>query len=311
MAENEWIKRYFAPAARTTGAQGLQDDVAIFPPTARARIITVDTLIERVHFLSDDPIDTVARKLVRVNVSDILAKGAEPAEALLALSWPSGRLEADLAEFAGAFRDELDAWGIALIGGDTTSHNGPLHLTMTLTGTCLSDAPISRMGAAPGQDLWVTGSIGASGKGLKSIQNGVETETFAHFYRLPAIPPLSVASIVAGHATAALDVSDGLLIDVLRLAEASGVGVRIDLKAVPVVTQAETVAQILEHCTAGDDYQVLFSAEPSHSAAIRAAMEKASITCTRIGSTTSVGALSLFHNGTPVNLPETLGFEHS
>ncbi|MCA8905409.1 MAG: thiamine-phosphate kinase, partial [Hyphomonas sp.] len=134
MAERVWIAKYFAPAAVSPGAAGLLDDVAELATGSDARIVTTDALIEAVHFLRSDPPETVARKLVRVNVSDILAKGARPSEALLTLAWPQGRDEAELARFAEALTDELEHWNIQLLGGDTTSSPGGLFLSLTLTG---------------------------------------------------------------------------------------------------------------------------------------------------------------------------------
>ena len=158
MSEFDWIARYFAPLVTTERAAGLLDDVAEL--SSHARIITTDALVEGVHFLPSDPIETVARKLVRVNISDILAKGGVPGEALLTLGWPKGRAEADLAGFAKALGEELDHWGASLIGGDTVTAPGGLFLSLTLTGhIATGEHIIRRSGAKAGDGIWITGKI--------------------------------------------------------------------------------------------------------------------------------------------------------
>ena len=172
--------------------------------------MTVDCLVESVHFFAADPIDTVARKLVRVNVSDIHAKGALPREALLVLGWPSGRSESDLKPFSAALDEELAAWGIALIGGDTVITPGHMFLSLTLTGDAIGAQPVARSGARPGDGLWVTGEIGAGWCGLRDVRQGRQSRLADH-YRVPNLPGAGGAQLVASFGTAAMDVSDGLL----------------------------------------------------------------------------------------------------
>lgn len=298
MNEFEIIARLFAPLARSAGAAGLRDDAAELTPLPSAgarRIVTVDALVEGVHFLSDDPLDSVARKLVRVNVSDIVAKGGRPEEALLTLVWPASRPVADLERFAPALGDDLALWGAHLIGGDTTSTPGPLTLSLTLFGACGAAGPVRRNGAAPGQDVWVTGEIGDAGLGLRALRGELgelsaeDREHLVSCYRVPRPPPVDFAAIVAAYATASVDVSDGLLADAGWIARESGVGLVIDPDSAPLSLPALTAVAAggmearLALLTAGDDYQTLFTAEPESRALILARASAIGLRITRLG----------------------------
>ncbi|KJS35860.1 MAG: hypothetical protein VR74_14980 [Hyphomonas sp. BRH_c22] len=311
MAEKDWIARYFAPLAKGQGAAGLRDDVAQLGTTGPVAI-TVDAMVEGVHFLASDPIDTVARKLVRANVSDLLASGAEPAEALLTLGWPKARGEAEIAAFSAALGDELSAWGAQLIGGDTVTSPLGLFLSLTLTGRCLADGPVRRTGAKPGDAVWLTGCIGGAARGWEAVSGGDKGVAggWRDAYRLPDLPPLAAAAFIARHASAAMDVSDGLLIDARSLAAASGVSLEIDLGAVPFAGGADGEAEMLKLATWGDDYQVLFTAPEAASATIAQQASDEGIQLARIGKISDMSGLSLILRGRNVNLPETLGFEH-
>ena len=316
MAEKDWIARYFAPLAAGQGAAGLRDDVAQLG-TAGPVAITVDAMVEGVHFRATDPIETVARKLVRANVSDLLASGAEPAEALLTLGWPKSRGETEIAGFAAALGDELSAWGAQLIGGDTVSNPPGLFLSLTLTGRCLSDNPVRRTSAKPGDSVWLTGCIGGAARGWDDVSEGrdaggddVGGVRWRDAYRLPELPPLATAAFIARHAHAAMDISDGLLIDARSLAEASGVGLEIDLGEVRFAGGAADEAEMLKLATWGDDYQVLFTAPEAASDQIAHEASDEGIQLARIGKISEGSGLSLILRGRSVNLPETLGFEH-
>jgi len=314
MAEFDWIAKYFAPLAKRDGAVGLLDDAAEL--SGGASIVTVDALVEGVHFLPDDPIGTVARKLVRVNVSDLIAKGARPDEALLTLGWPSGRDEAELAEFAKAFGEELDHWGISLIGGDTVRSPEGLFLSLTLTGAPVTErAPIRRSGAKVGDEIWLTGEhiIGASLQGLQDRIRGVSSVA-SGIYQLPAIPALAFAYIIATYASASMDVSDGLLADLQKLLAASGCGATLELSDLDVYnpdTVEWSLTDMLEICSAGDDYQCLFTVSPSASRAMWGAMKNANLYADTIGIVGGEAGLRLTWHEKPVPLPEKTGFEHS
>jgi len=298
MHEATWIDRYIVPLVTAPGAARLRDDVALLSASG-PMIATMDTIVAGVHFLADDPLDTVGQKLVRVNASDIFAKGAEPAEALLSIAWPNRGVESEFAALISGIACDLEEFGVGLIGGDLVGTSGPLTLTMTLTGRCINTAPVRRSGGSAGEALFVNGEIGWGGVGLRAAQDGGPAE-HAQRYRVPRISSLFAAQTVADLATASMDVSDGLLLDGARLAAASGCGLEIDLGAVPLASPTENTSEIVSQCTAGDDYRILLSAEA----------DKAVSGFTAIGKLTESQGLRLFHHGQLVNAPSTLGFEH-
>jgi thiamine-monophosphate kinase len=276
MDEFDLIKSYFAPLATSAGADALRDDVAEIAP---GLIATKDAIVEGIHFLPGDPIGTVAQKLVRVNVSDIVAKGGRPDAALLALVWPKGRDKAEIAEFARVLGNDLAKWGAHLVGGDTTSTDGPLTLTLTLMGRVGERGPVRRSGAKVGDDVWVTGTIGDGVLGLMAAQgrfgklSAEASNLLVSRYRVPEPPKLAFADVVAKFASGSVDVSDGLVADAGHVAEASGVRIVIRAGDVPLSAVAEsyvangrvTLEALL---TGGDDYQTLFTAPPSAQAEI-------------------------------------------
>lgn len=278
MDEFDLIKSYFAPLATSAGADALRDDVAEIAP---GLIATKDAIVEGIHFLPGDPIGTVAQKLVRVNVSDIVAKGGRPDAALLALVWPKGRDKAEIAEFARVLGNDLAKWGAHLVGGDTTSTDGPLTLTLTLLGRVGERGPVRRSGAKVGDDVWVTGTIGDGVLGLMAAQgrfgklSAEASNLLVSRYRVPEPPKLAFADVVAKVASGSVDLSDGLVADAGHVAEASGVRIVIRAGDVPLSAVAEsyvtngrvTLEALL---TGGDDYQTLFTAPPSARAEIAA-----------------------------------------
>ena len=310
MGERDWIARYFAPLVTAPGADALRDDVAELSVAGGRVIATTDALVEGVHFLPSDPIESVARKLVRVNVSDILAKGARPHEALLTLGWPPGRQEAQLARFAGALGEELERWNVRLIGGDTTASPQALFLSLTLTGICGPGGPVRRNGAKAGDVLWVTGEIGAACRGFGALEAGQLADPHIPAYREPSLAPLQATGLLQACATASMDISDGLLGDARMLALASGVAVRVDLAAVPFAGGADGPEDRLKLATWGDDYQILFSAREESSSQIAAWAAELGMKVTKIGTFNTGSGLTAHLDGTAVNLPETLGFEH-
>ncbi len=298
MHETRWIEDYIAPLVTAPGADQLQDDVARLSAPG-IMIATMDTLVERVHFLPTDPLDTVGQKLVRVNVSDIYAKGARPVEALLSIAWPKSLPEAEFGALMTGLRRDLEAYEIALIGGDLVGTEGPLTLTMTLTGMCFGAEPVRRSGGRAGQSLLVSGEIGWGSLGLAAAKT-LEAGDSMQRYRVPAISCETDARGVAEAASAAMDVSDGLLIDAARLGRASDCGVEIELERVPLAQVTDNVEKILNMCAAGDDYCLLISADdPERFPGF-----------VQIGILTSEPGLRAYFRGQNVNLPSTLGFEH-
>lgn len=301
MAEKRWIREYLRPLVKSPGAHMIRDDVAILRP---ATIVTTDTLVEGVHFFPDDPVYTLAWKLVRVNVSDIVAKGGFPLEALLNISWPNRRPESDFALFSVALGNALADRDIALIGGDTVVHDGPLMLSMTLTGNVYSESgqPIRRTGAKVGDGIYVSGKIGWGAQGLSDRQAGLETEA-ARRYQVPEIPGEDVARLIATHATASMDVSDGMLIDLTALLDASAVGAELELERVPLCRPIAGTEDLLSLVTGGDDYQCLFTAS-------ELPILEAGLQVTKVGRIVAGTELSLLYRNQSIPLPQRLGFDH-
>ncbi|MBL8552399.1 MAG: thiamine-phosphate kinase [Hyphomonadaceae bacterium] len=319
--ELDTIARFFAPLATHPAARKLKDDLALLQ-TRGPHAITTDTIVEGVHFLPDDPIGTVAKKALRVNVSDLAAKGALPFGIFLNLSWPAARPAAQLAGFAEALGEDLKRFRSALMGGDTTSTPGPLTISITALGRPLRRRAPSREDAKPGDDVWVTGVIGDAYLGLCALKGELKTlsprdhETLAARYRVPE-PPIAFAAAVARLARASMDVSDGLLIDAGRMADASGLAIRIEAAAVPHSAAAQRWLAVPENASrqqrllaGGDDYEILFTAEPERRAAVRRAAARAGVAVSRIGAVEKGAGLALVDaHGAPLPLGET-GYRH-
>lgn len=301
--------------ATSEDAAGLKDDVSVLPTSDRRQIITTDTLVEGVHFLSDDPIETVGQKLVLVNISDILAKGAVPTAALFNLTWPKSRGEDDLQALVSGLAQFIPS-RFPLFGGDTTSTTGPMVLSLTLIGECILDAPVRRSGGKAGDDIWVTGHIGDAFLGLlvrkAQIPNARELE---RIYQVPKIPPVEISECVARFANASIDVSDGLLADVGHVAEESGLSAVISLADVPFSTAAQSllstgVAIKTDLLSGGDDYQTLFTAPSDKRDDIKRYAARAGLHLTRIGHLEAGEGISLRNpDGSPVNFLTT-GWQH-
>lgn len=282
MNESEFIDA-LRSLARDPSARSLLDDVALLGDL----VLTHDMIVEGVHFLPDDPAEDVAWKLAAVNLSDIAAKGAEPVGCLLGFTLGDPDWNA---RFVAGLREVLGVYEMPLLGGDTVRANGPRSYGLTAIGRAVD--PPSRTGAQAGDALYVTGTIGRAGVGLALLQagkDGPEIET----YRRPR-PRIAEGRALAPNVHAMMDVSDGLLIDASRMADASGLAVTIDLDTVPVAGEA------LAAVTAGDDYELLFAA-PEGSLPVPAA---------RIGSFAPGAGLTLVRAGVPVALPPRLGWTH-
>ena len=315
MGEFDLIRRYFAPLATSPGADGLRDDVAEIAP---GLIATKDAIVEGIHFLPDDPLESVAQKLVRVNVSDIIAKGGKPDAALLALVWPKSRPHEQLEGFARGLGKDLARWGAQLVGGDTTSTDGPLTLTLTLTGRVGARGPVRRSGAQVGDDIWVTGTIGDSWLGLQAATGKLGPLTAeAHNllvskYRLPEPPRLPFADLVASHATASIDISDGLVADAGHVAEASAMrlvlmAADIPLSAVAAHYLTNAKIDLRSLLTGGDDYQTLFTAPVSARAEV-AASKEAVIRIGRVEQGSGVAVLDA--SGATLDFGGAAGWKH-
>lgn len=308
MSERAFIAHQLAPLATTAAARGLADDAAVWmPPLGRELVFTHDMLASGVHFLPSDPGADVAWKAIAVNLSDLAAMAATPMGVLLGLGL--GHDPAWRDDFAAGLAAALAHYGVALWGGDTIAGLAAPVVGVTAVGWVEPGRALGRAGARPGDALWVSGVIGAGGHGLAVARAGTadtaaDRRALRH-YRRPS-PRLALGQALGGRASAGMDVSDGLLIDAARLAQASGVAIAIALDAVPWWRADAAVDDLIAQACAGDDYELLFTAPPGLDVAALAGTGPV----TRIGTVAAGTGLTLTHHGAPVPLPARLGWEH-
>jgi len=283
-AEFALIGRHFAPLAGP-GTDNLKDDVALLtPPPGRELVLKADALVGGVHFLADDPPDLIARKLLRVNLSDLAGKGAVPIGYLMTVSVPRGTPDAWFAGFAAGLAADQKEFGVFLLGGDTTSTPGPVSLSLTMIGHAAPGATPRRGGARAGDVIFVTGTIGDGALGLAVAQGRLADATgfLLDRYRLPR-PRLGLP--VGDFASASMDVSDGLVQDLSHICRASGLAADLEWEAIPL--SAPTRAAGLDWreaiLTGGDDYEVLMAVPPERAAGLRARAAGLGIAVTCIG----------------------------
>jgi thiamine-monophosphate kinase len=301
-----------APAAR-----GLADDAAVVaPPLGNDLVATHDMMAEGVHFTPGCPPDDIGWKLAAVNLSDLAAMGARPLAALYGAGIGEGRDTGWAAAVARGLVACLDAHGCPLIGGDTIRQQGPTSLALTALGHLPHGTALGRGGGQAGDDLWVSGTIGDAGAGLAmALGQQPVVGALLRRYRRPT-PRLALGLALRGIAHAAMDVSDGLLLDASRLAEASGLSAEIRLEAVPLAsvlarTQGAAQAVRLAAATSGDDYELLFASPPDSAAAVLAAARASRTPVTPIGRLVAAGpSLVLRSADGPVPLPARLGHLH-
>ena len=266
--EDSLIARYFRPIATDPGAFRLDDDAAALNADGCDIVVTTDAIVEGVHFLPDDPPDTVARKALRVNLSDLAAKGATPAGFVLTLAL-RGADERWLQPFAAALGEDAAEFGCPLLGGDTVSTPGPLMISVTAFGRVPAGKMVHRSGARPGERVMVTGTIGDAALGLAVLKVGkihaatdiAGRDTLVGRYRVPQ-PRVALAEAVREHASAAMDVSDGLAGDLAKLCGVSDVSATIDLGSIPLSDAAQGlvsrgVVAVETLIAGGDDYEIL------------------------------------------------------
>ncbi|GBQ18454.1 thiamine-phosphate kinase [Komagataeibacter rhaeticus] len=283
-AEFGFIARIFRPLAGH-GALDLRDDAAVFtPPPGRQIVIAADAMVESVHFLPDDPAETVGRKLLRCNLSDLAGMDATPLGYLLTVSMPPARDEAWFAGFATGLARDQQEFGITLLGGDTTSTTGPLVLSLTVLGHVAPGMALRRNTARVGDGLWVTGTIGDGAMGLLARRGEIADRDgyLAGRYQLPR-PRLGLA--LGAVASAGMDVSDGLVQDLGHMARESGVGAVIHAAQVPLSPAVRMLGpQWLPTCLGGgDDYELLLAVPPGHDALLRDHAARQGVPVTRIG----------------------------
>jgi thiamine-monophosphate kinase len=296
------IERYFRPLADNADAFGLTDDAAAY----RQRpgddlVLTTDTVAAGIHFFADDPAEAIARKALRVNLSDLASKGATPYGYLLALALPENWTERWLSRFAAALAADQKTYGVTLIGGDTTKAADGLSITITAIGRVPKGEMVLRAGAEPGDAIFVSGTIGDAALGLRIRQGRLKLarggKALVNRYLNPQ-PRVSLAPAVLRHASAAMDVSDGLVGDLGHICDVSGVGAEIQAAAVPLSTQVAAALRAEPKLlgavlNGGDDYEILATVPERLADAYVAEAANAGVAVTRIG-------MILLEKGPPV-----------
>jgi len=314
-AEDRLIARYFRPLTKHPGAFELGDDAAaIAPPENCDLVLTTDGVIAGVHFFADDPPQTIGRKALRMNLSDLAAKGARPLGFLLSLALPPAVDEAWLAGFAEGLGADAEHYNCPLLGGDTDRTPGPISVSIAAFGAVPRGLMVRRSTAKPGDSVVVTGTIGDAALGLLLRRDPTLAARWrlseamtAHLkkrYLLPR-PRNALADAVLANATAAMDVSDGLAGDVAKLCRASGVAAEIAVARLPLSEAARAVlaadpALLETALTGGDDYEIVLTLPPEKLAAFRAAALAADVAVTEIGNVTAGEGVRFVHDGKPL-----------
>ena len=322
--EFDWIDLCLRPlAAGAPEALNLMDDVALVPSRPGFDlVVSKDAMVEGVHFLPDDPLDGVAGKLLRVNLSDLAAKGAEPYAYLLATAWSPRCGWPERRAFAAGLAADQSRFGLRLIGGDTVSSPGPATFSLTIFGWVPAGGLVRRSGARVGDAVLVTGTIGDGFLGLEAAQGGLGALTatqraaLADRYRRPQ-PRLGLGPALRAHASAAADVSDGLIADAGHIAAASGVQITLDLDQSPLseaaaawlAQSADAKAARLALAAGGDDYEVICTAPQAEVAALQAAAKAVGLPLTRIGQVQAGQGVACRLGGRLVSPPRA-GYRH-
>lgn len=313
-AEFELIARYFTGrgSARDDVRLSVGDDAAIVAPRAGTELVlALDTIVAGVHFPADTSGRFVGHRALAVNLSDLAAMGAEPAWALLGLTLPAVD-ESWLGEFAAGFEELARRFGVALVGGDLT--RGPLAATVTVGGFVPAGTALTRSGARPGDELWVSGTPGDAGAGLAILQaglaaDGATREELLRRFLLPE-PRVDLGLALRGHASACIDISDGLAGDLEKLCDASGIGARLDCRRLPrsaqLVECAGAAGSMRYALAGGDDYELLFTAPAAARPGIEGLTRLAPVRL--IGEITAERAVHLLGAGLERDLVH--GFDH-
>lgn len=326
MTEFDFIRNHLAPLAGPEGL-GLRDDAALLtPPSGHDLVITKDTLVEGVHFPRGMYGAAVAERLLRTNLSDLAAKGAAPLGYLLSIAVPptmNGEMMGAFAKGLAAVQESYPP--LVLYGGDTVKIAGPLVVTATVIGRVPTGKMIMRSGASSGEDVWVSGFIGEGYMGLKHVQSqkidppptGEALWRWEEAYLRPE-PRLKLGGFLRNVATAAADISDGLVADAGHIALASDIKIEFDLASVPLTTgtylwangQEDRLKAKLDIITAGDDYELVFTARPEQRELITHAAEKLEQPLSRIGRTgEGQGVVVLGYDGEAIAVASK-GYQH-
>jgi len=293
-AEDKLIARFFQPIATHPGALGLADDAAyITPPAGCDLVLKTDAIIGGVHFFAEDAAHTVACKALRVNLSDLAAKGAAPLGFLLSLALPKEIGDNWLVNFAEGLRSDSVLYACPLFGGDTDRTPGPITISIAMFGSVPEGTMVRRAGAKPGDRVFVSGTIGDASLGL-AVRNGkdwklseAQRQHLVARYLLPQ-PRNALAEAVRQHASAAMDVSDGLAGDFAKLCRASQVGASIAVERIPMSDAAQAVlaadpAMREIALSGGDDYEIVCTVPAAKAQSFRAAAQAANVPVSEIG----------------------------
>ena len=323
MQEFDLISQVFAPLAGDDApANGLKDDTACLqPPEGRDLIFTKDLMIENVHFPSNAQPSAVARRLLRVNLSDLAAAGAQPMGYMLGVAATGDEDEAWFQDFASGLKADQEEFGVRLWGGDTTSGSTSLCLSLTAVGSVPKGSGLKRTGAEVGDGIYVTGTIGDAAFGLKALEGKLvervlknDADYFTDRYWRPR-PRLSIGQGLLGVASAAVDVSDGLLADVEHLASASALKAVVETKLVPLSASLKAYVKmdpsyVNEVVSGGDDYELVFTAPRGTERQIIDIGWRAGVLITRIGDMDKGEGLSVLDlEGQAMNAGQK-GYQH-
>lgn len=313
MGEFDFIARHFRPLAGE-GAMELRNDGATMRLAAGEELVlSSDTMVEGLHFLPDDPADTIAQKLLRCNLSDLAAMGSRPRHYMLNVSLPAGRHYDDdwFAQFASGLAKDQKTFDISLLGGDTTGSSSPLMLNVTILGTVRQGEALRRDGSKPGDGVWVTGSLGCAALGLQARLGRIENvdEMLVQSYRVPT-PRVGLS--LYGIVSAAMDISDGLIQDCGHIAEESGMAITLFEEKLPFLPAVK--AHLPYHreliLLGGDDYELLLTCPAEKEEALQDQCREHGVPVTKIGEVAAgAGVVMLDRRGETIKFSRT-GWQH-
>lgn len=314
------IARFFAPLA-APGALELSDDVALIDgPPGEQYVLKSDAIVEGVHFRSDDPPGQVAQKALRVNLSDLAAKGATPVGYLLTTALNPGHDEAWLAAFAAGLAEDQARFGIGLLGGDSTATRGPAMISIAAVGKVAAGRSPRRGDARVGDLIYVSGTLGDAALGLAALQGklaGLSAKARAFLadrYRLPQ-PRLAAGARLLGLVHAMMDISDGLVADLGHICDTSQVGAIVEAARLPLSAAARAVVEAAPERLAaalggGDDYELLFTAPPEAAASLAAVAQALDLPLTMIGRIESGQGVRVLDGEGAVMTVAVAGYRH-
>jgi thiamine-monophosphate kinase len=320
MHEFERIEKFFTPLATHAGALGLKDDAALLSPSAGCEfVITTDAITEGVHFVGNESPASIAKKLLRTNLSDLAAKGAKPIGYQLSVMLPSKISDDWLHGFTSGLKEDQERFGVSLLGGDSTLSKGFIALCITAIGEAAKGTALLRSGALPDEMIVVSGSLAESTAGLKLLSSdsdaisAVEKAYLTERYRIPN-PRVSLGPLLKGIASSAMDISDGLMQDLTHLCRASLLGAKINFDHVPLSPATKKLYMsgflTMEDIVAGgDDYELLFTIPASRADQLPALSKQSGVPLTVIGKTHAEKAVYLDHKGKVIHLTHQ-GYQH-